>query len=289
MLDLTFRNMTLADVPSAATVMASGEWPGRARFLEWTLANPTIEPLVGELDGRIVATGLGVTNGGPNGPIGWIGMIFVDPALRRRGYGRAITEAVCRRLAARGCRTLALIASNLGQPVYTGMGFRIDAWYQIWQAPTTEVEPRPPEGKRLRPMTVDDVERVVALDRRATGEDRRGLLASLAGKSWLLETGGGELLGFLAQERAESGTIVAADPDDAALLLDLLRKLAHGHCPVVRAALVRAPDGEVSPVARELLAEHGFAPAFETPRMLRGDPHVWDPTLIWSILGFSFG
>jgi GNAT superfamily N-acetyltransferase len=288
--DLEIRDMTLADVPSAAAVMASGEWPGRTAFLEWTLANPTIEPLVGELDGRIVATGLGVTNGGPNGPIGWIGMIFVDPALRRRGYGRAITEEVCRRLEAGGCRTLALIASNLGQPVYAQMGFRIDAWYQIWEAPTVEVEPAAPEGTRLRPMTAGDVDRVGLLDRRATGEDRRGLLASLAGKSWLLETeDGAEILGFLARERTDGGTIVAADPDDAALLLDLLRKLAHGHGPVARAALVRAPDGEVSPAARELLANHGFAPAFETPRMLRGNPHDWDPSLIWGILGFSFG
>jgi GNAT superfamily N-acetyltransferase len=293
--DLDIRNMTLADVPAAVAVMDSGEWPGRTRFLEWALANPTIEPLVGERDGRIVATGLGVTNGGPNGPIGWVGMIFVDPALRRRGFGRAITEEVCRRLEAGGCRTLALIASNLGQPVYAQMGFRIDAWYQIWEAPTlagtpgTGAELPAPDDRRLRPMMADDVDRVGALDRRATGEDRRGLLASLTGKSWLLESPEGALLGFLARQGDTGGTIITAHPDDAALLLDLLRKLAHGRSPVARAALVRPPDGEVSPVARELLASHGWAPAFETPRMLRGDPHDWDPSLIWGILGFSFG
>jgi GNAT superfamily N-acetyltransferase len=293
--DLDIRNMTLADVPAAVAVMDTGEWPGRTAFLEWALANSTIEPLVGELDGRIVATGLGITNGGPKGPIGWVGMIFVDPTLRRRGYGQAITEEVCRRLEAGGCRTLALIASNLGQPVYAQMSFRIDAWYQIWEAPTVKgraahgAEPEAPQGKRLRSMTADDVDRVGALDWRATGEDRRGLLASLTGKSWLLEDRDGKLLGFLARQRADGGTIVAADPDDAALLLGLLRKLAHGHSPVARAALVRPPNGEVSPVARELLANHGWAPAFETPRMLRGDPHDWNPSLIWGILGFSFG
>jgi GNAT superfamily N-acetyltransferase len=293
--ELDVRNMTLADVPAAVAVMDTGEWPGRTAFLEWALANPTIEPLVGELGGQIVATGLGITNGGPKGPIGWVGMIFVDPTLRRRGFGQAITEEVCRRLEAGGCRTLALIASNLGQPVYAQMGFRIDAWYQIWEAPTvdgmpaTGVELPAPAGKRLRPMMAHDVDRVGLLDRRATGEDRRGLLASLTGRSWLLEDRDGELLGFLVRQRADGGTTIAADPDDAALLLDLLRKLAHGHGPVARAALVRPPDGEVSPAARELLANHGWAPAFETPRMLRGDPHDWDPSLIWGILGFSFG
>jgi GNAT superfamily N-acetyltransferase len=286
MSDLQIREMTRDDIPAAAAVMATGEWPGRTSFLEWTLANPTIEPLVGLVDGKVAATGMGTRNG----PIGWVGMIFVDPAMRRRGYGRAITEEVCRRLTDAGCRTLTLIASNLGQPVYSEMGFRIEAWYQIWEATTTDVEPDAPEGTRLRAVTTADVDRIGLLDRRATGEDRRRLLATLTDRSWLLETDdGSEILGFLAQERPGSGTIAAADPDDAALLLDLLRKRGHGHVEKVRAAVVRPANGEVPVAVRKRLADRGWVPAFETPRMLRGPSYDWDPSLIWGILGFSFG
>lgn len=286
MSDLQIREMSRDDIPAATAVMATGEWPQRRSFLEWALANPTIEPLAGLVDGRLVATGIGTRNG----QVGWVGMIFVDPAMRRRGYGRAITEEVCRRLTATGCRTLTLIASNLGRPVYSQMDFRIEAWYQIWEAPTTPDEPKAVEGTRLRPVTAADVDRIALLDRRATGEDRRGLFATLTDRSWLLETDdGSEILGFLAQERADSGTIAALAPDHAARLLDLLRKSGHGQVERVRAAVVRPADGEVKESVRKLLADQGWTPAFETPRMLRGPSYDWDPSLIWGILGFSFG
>jgi len=286
MMSLEIRPMTPDDVPAAAAVMESGGWRGRGPFIEWCLANPTIDPLVGLLDGRLVATGQGARNG----PVGWVGSIFVDPTLRRRGYGQAITDEVCRRLEAAGCTTLALIASDLGRPIYAAMGFRIDAWYQIWEAAPQETGPRPRAGTRLRAMTGADADRVGALDRRATGEDRRGLLRELTDSTWLLETDDGEEpLGFLAQAHPESGTIVAPDPDDAAILLDLLRKRVHGIGEVARAALVRPNDGEVSPTARALLAGRGWQPRFETPRMLRGPSIEWDPSLIWGVLGFAFG
>ncbi len=286
MSDLTIRPMTPDDVAVAAAVMESGGWRGRGSYIAWCLANPTIDPLVGLADGRLVATGQGARNG----PVGWVGSIFVDPAMRRRGYGQAITQEVCRRLEAAGCTTLALIASDLGRPIYTAMGFRIDAWYQIWEAPPLEAEPMPPAGTRLRAMTSADVDRVGALDRRATGEDRRGLLRELTDSTSLLETDdGAEILGFLAQARAEAGTIVAPDPGDAAVLLDLLRKRVYGVAAAARAALVRSPDGEVAPRARALLADRGWHPSFETPRMLRGPSIDWDPTLIWGVLGFAFG
>jgi GNAT superfamily N-acetyltransferase len=290
MSDLTFRPMTPQDVPVAAAIMESGGWRGRRPFLEWCLTNPAIDPLVGLLDGRLVATGQGTRNGSGANAVGWVGSIFVDPQLRRRGLGQAITEEVCRRLESAGCSTLALIASDLGRPIYVRMGFRIDAWYQIWEAETTERAPQPREATRLRPMTPADIDRVSELDRRATGEDRSALLRELTETAWLLEADdGGEVLGFLAQAHPENGTIVAPHPADAAVLLDLLRKRAHGQAPMARAALVRPPDGEPDPQARQLLADKGWQPHFETPRMLRGPAIDWDPTLIWGVLGFAFG
>jgi GNAT superfamily N-acetyltransferase len=293
MADLSIREMTLDDVPAAVAIMDAGGWHGRGHFWEWALTVPTIDAYVGLLDGHVVATGMGTNNG----PIGWVGSIFVDASLRRHGYGRAITEAVCDRLESRGCETLALIASDLGRPVYREMGFRVDGWYQIWEAPTL---PSPdPVGRAggsddavVRPASRDDVAAIAALDRKATGEDRTAVLAALIDRTWVLPTaagGGGEIRGFLAQERAESGTVIASKPGDAALLLRHLRAVGHGRVERVRAAVPRPPDGEVRPEARQLLGEAGWTPAFETPRMLRGPSPVWDPTLIWGILGFSFG
>jgi hypothetical protein len=230
-------------------------------------------------DGAIVATGLATVNE----PVGWVGMIFVDPSQRSQGFGRALTEAVCARLDAAGCTTQALIASEYGRPLYEKMGFRIDAWYQILEAAPIDAAPAPPPGTTLRQMRPDDVDRVGRLDLRATGEDRRGLLGRLAGSGWLLEARD-ELLGFLIQILPESAALIAPDPEDAACLLNLLRHLGKGRTRTVRAVAV---DGN-APAQRQLEAL-GWSLTFATPRMLRGAPVAWDPGLIWSLLSFGFG
>jgi GNAT superfamily N-acetyltransferase len=281
---MQIRDMTEADIDAAVAMMVAGGWGERRPFMEAVLAVPCCEPLVGTVDGRVVATGLVTVNGA----VGWVGSIFVDPAMRGRGLGRAMTEEVCRRLEAAGCETLALIASELGRPIYERMGFRIDGWYQVHRAAPLPSPPVPPPGVRLRPMLPADLERVGALDRRATGEDRSVLLGSLVDRGWVLEDGdggaGGRLRGFLVAINADSGALVAPDPADALVLLHQLRFLGSGRTGVVRSVVL-----DVHVPGRRLLAETGWEWSFQTPRMLRGPAIVLDPSLIWGVLGFAFG
>ena len=279
MTDLQIRDMTPADIDAAVALYRSGGWEERRSFLETVMANPSCRLLAGVLEGAVIGTGLATVNG----PVGWVGSIFVDADLRRQGYGRAMTQAVCDVLDSAGCVTQALIASEYGKPIYEKMGFRIDGWYQILEALPLSAAPVPPTGTSLRPMREEDIDRGGELDRRATGEDRRGLLAPLAGGSWLLEAND-ELLGFLIQILPDSAAIVAPDPDDGACLLDLLRHLGTGRARTLHAAALKGnEDGQL------VLERRGWNPTFATPRMLRGKSIEWDPTLIWSLLGFAFG
>jgi GNAT superfamily N-acetyltransferase len=279
MIKLEIRDMTAGDIDAAVALYRSGGWDERRSFLETVLANPACHSLIGVSDGALVATGLATVNG----PVGWVGSIFVDPARRSQGLGRAITEAVCTRLDAAGCTTQALIASQYGQPLYEKMGFRIDAWYQILETIPLDAAPTPPPGTSLRRMLRTDIDRVGRLDFRATGEDRRVLLAPLVAGGWLLEAGD-ELLGFLIQILPASAALVAPDPQHAACLLDLLRHLGTNRAKALRAAVVRGNE----PTQRQL-EKLGWSAAFATPRMLRGKPIPWEPALIWSLLGFAFG
>jgi hypothetical protein len=203
--------------------------------------------------------------------------------LRRQGLGRAMTDAACARIDAAGCATQALIASEYGKPLYEKMGFRVDGWYQVMKAPPLEAAPTPPRGTTLRPMRPGDIDRVGRMDRRATGEDRRVLLGSLAEGGWLLEAGD-ELLGFLVSITPGSAALVAPDPQDAACLLDLLRHLGESRAKAIRAAVVRGNEA-----GQALLEERGWSPTVAEPRMLRGESIEWEPGLIWGLLGFAFG
>jgi GNAT superfamily N-acetyltransferase len=271
--------MAAADIDAAVVLYRSGGWGERGPFLEKLLANPSCQPLVGMRDGAIVATGLATVNGS----VGWVGSIFVDTSLRSQGLGRVMTEAVCDRLDAAGCTTQALIASEYGKPLYEKMGFRIDGWYQILEAVPLDSAPTPARGATLRPIRPDDIERIGELDRRATGEDRRGLLGALAVGGWLMEAGD-ELLGFLIQILPDSAALIAPDSGHAACLLDLLRHLGKGRAKTIHAAVVNGNQA-----GQTALEDRGWGATFETPRMLRGQSILWEPQLIWGLLGFAFG
>ena len=274
---LQIRAMTPADIDPVAAIYRAGSWGERRLFLESVLSNSACKALVGICDGAVTATGMATVNG----RVGWVGSIFVDVSQRSRGFGRAMTEAVCAEIDAAGCTTQALIASRYGRPLYEKMGFRADGAYQILEAPTLGASPAQPHGTSVRHMTRDDLGRLGELDARATGEDRRALLAPMVGSGWVLESGA-DLLGYLVQIWPESAALVATEREHALFLLDLLRYLGHGRTDRARAAV----HGEEE---RHLLARLGWEPIMTEPRMLRGEAVEWKPSLIWSILGFAFG
>lgn len=284
MTDLQIRPMTAADVPQASELFRAGGWGERRELLELALSIPTIRPLVGIRGGEVVAAGQATVNGS----VGWVGSIFVRESLRGHGYGRAMTAAVCDLIDKAGCATRALIASDLGRPLYEKMGFRVDATYRVFEARPLETLPAARANTVLRPMRADDLDRVGRLDSRATGEDRRTLLGcvgALPGRGWVLESDEvSDLLGFAISILPGAGATVASEPDDAACLLDLLRHLASGRANAARAAIVTTHQ-----TGLQMLAERGWQGRFDTPRMLRGPSPRWNPALIWSLLGFAFG
>jgi uncharacterized protein YecE (DUF72 family)/ribosomal protein S18 acetylase RimI-like enzyme len=82
--------------------------------------------LVGTIDASIVATVMG----GYEGHRGWVNYLAVDPASRRRGYGRTLMSEIERRLRALGCPkvSLQIRAENKDAiEFYDRIGFAEDA------------------------------------------------------------------------------------------------------------------------------------------------------------------
>jgi GNAT superfamily N-acetyltransferase len=282
---LQIRPMTPDDVAPAAAMYRAGGWGEREAYMRWAMTVPTCRLLVGVAEGRIVATGLATING----PVGWVGSIFVDVEMRSHGYGRLMTEAACELIDAAGCRTQALIASEFGKPLYDKMGFRVDDEYQIYGvpklAPGSIVPTAAKRGLPSRPMTSGDLAAVCELDREATGEDRSALIESLAGTGWVVDATprDGGLRGFLVSTLPDSGALIARAPEAATSLLASLRSTAGEGRPVY----ATVPLGNEA--GRRYLEELGWRPSFRTPRMLRGEPIPWRPEMIWDVLSFAFG
>src|SRR4029078_13435544 len=104
--------MTAADTEAAAELLRRGDWGERLLIFDWAIGQPTVAPLVTERAAEIFGTGVGSAHG----PVGWVGTIFVEPARRGSGLGRAVTRAVISAVEARGVRTLVLIATCVSRP-----------------------------------------------------------------------------------------------------------------------------------------------------------------------------
>jgi len=268
--------MTPADVPAATAAVLRGDWGDRGPFFDFVAAHASCRPIVADEDGELVGTGVGTVNGS----VGWVGTIYVVPERRGRGIGRALTEAVVSDLEAAGCRTLVLVATRAGMPVYERLGFRLQTHYV-----TLEAGGVPGPEHAIRSFAPDDLPAMAALDEAATGEDRRHLLAALAAPDTcrVVEEPAGRVAGFVLRAPWGGGATIARDQTTA------LRILAGRRAAADPARLVRAglPAENEAGIAR--LLELGWVRGYEAPRMIRGEAAPWHPEMVWGQFNMALG
>jgi len=273
------RDMRGADVDAAVELALAQGWRDRRAFFGLALRTQTCQPLVGVVEGRVVATGVATAAG----RVGWLGAVVVEEAFRGRGYGRAMTEELARRLRSAGCATLSLVATAAGRPLYERMGFRLATHYHQMEGDHLGRAPDPPPGARLRPMEPDDLPRVFELDRLATAEDRRAVLAELSkSDGWVLDDASG-LRGFLIPSDRAHAAIVAPQLEDGLCLVDMLRHVAPG------GSQVRAGIPDEHAAAWHELEARGWRPTWLAPRMLEGPDVPWRPKWIWGLINSAMG
>jgi ribosomal protein S18 acetylase RimI-like enzyme len=274
------RRMTETDTEPAAEMLRRGDWGERRIFFDWAIRQPTLIPMVAEADGEVVGTGVGSVHGS----VGWVGTIFVEPEHRRSGLGRALTRAVCGALEERGCQSLVLIASDMGQPLYAGEGFRI-LEHQI----RFSIDGLPPDSSDRDPLVrayrEEDFDAIVELDRHATGEDRRPILTSLLNPAATLVAlrPDGSVAGYLARAPWRGGALIAPDPDPALRLLEA-RRNSVGQSGKAGAGLLESNE-----IGRARLRAAGWLEEPGGVRMIRGEPLEWHPEAIWGQFNGALG
>jgi GNAT superfamily N-acetyltransferase len=272
------RPMRAADVAPAGELMRRGDWGDRTTFLAWAVGHPSCHPLVAEVGGRVLGTGIATAFGS----VGWVGTIFVDQDRRGQGLGRALTRAVIKDLEARGCRTLLLIATEHGRPLYEHEGFSILTEQRRFAAPrTADTGP----DSRVRPFSPEMLPAMIELDRESSGGDRSAVLRTLATPETMRVAIGpdGSVRGFLLRGPWGGASLVASDPDDAVRLLDWRRRRAG---PDERVATGLPGLNEAG---RERLVAEGWVEERGGTRMIRGEPLDWRPESVWGQLNGALG
>lgn len=277
--DPTIRAMTAADVATASEMIRRGEWGDRSVFLGWAVGYEPSHVFVAEDAGRIVGTGIATANGS----VGWVGTIFVATDRRREGLGGALTRTVIDDLESRGCRTLVLIATDAGRPLYERLGFEVDVPQVGFRA--TGLPASQAEDHTIRPFEPGMLSEIVALDRLATGENRAALLEILTtpDTARVVVGGDGSVRAFLIRAPWGGVSLMAPDADDAIRLLDWRRRQAGADHPVYAGL----PDTDDS--RRVRLDSAGWTITGAGARMIRGEPLDWRPDWIWGHFNGALG
>jgi GNAT superfamily N-acetyltransferase len=233
------------------------------------------EVVVAEADGDLVGVAAGAVFAGT----GWVGGVAVVPAHRRVGLGGGLTEAIAGFLEGRGVATVLLHATALGRPVYERLGFVPESAYLTLSGPTLPRSATRPPVRAGRPA---DLEAVLALDRAATGEDRRRLLAALWPTGGLLAAGDGRPLGYhLASPWRSGGATIATDPQAGLALLHAVRAAPGDEVAISLPAANTAAVGS--------LRSAGFTERYRTIRMHRGPRVSWDPAALFAAHNLFWG
>ncbi len=214
-------------------------------------------------DTGIVGTG----NAFNLGESGWLGNIIVKPAYHRQGIGLFITRHLCRYLMEEGCKTILLLASDEGRSVYQKAGFRTIMKYRYFTSCNETPVSLPGEIRRIEKS---DQEKVIEMDRKTTGEDRRLLILKSFKNGWVYDNRS-SISGFYLPDFGR-GVVIAIDRLAGIKLLELKHSLrnARSGIPVDNHEAI------------EYFANGGFTEISPCTRMMMGSELGWSPGNIYS-------
>lgn len=213
-----YRAMRKEDLNSAQQLSAQVKWPHRVE--DWQFVHELGQGFVAELEGQVVGTAICWKFGPEHASLG---MIIVSPEHQGLGIGKQLMNKLLEELAG---RTMFLIATESGKPLYERLGFQttgIDIHQHqgaVFDVPLIPLTP----GERIRPVSNNDAPALANLWSQAEGFDRTELVNALLSEAeGVAIDKDGELLGFALYRRFGRGyvigPVVAAEEHHAKALI----------------------------------------------------------------------
>ena len=221
--------MADTDVPFADRIRDLAGWNQSLQDWKRLLRHDPRGCFVAEWSGRPAGT---ATTTVYSKDLAWIGMVLVDPDMRRQGIGTALLVRCIERLRQSGVGCIKLDATPLGRKVYGPLGFLAEWSLSRWD--TAELAPCPARIDTAsdpgpRPLDSGDIGCVADLDASAFGVARNRMLSMLATQSQtrVRRDGAGRIEGYgmlrPGQRAYYLGPMVAEDESSGiALAEDLL-------------------------------------------------------------------
>lgn len=253
----TVRPAIRAEAPLVADLLRrAGFGSTVGRLLDYPFGGRSARVFVAEDRSALVGT----ASVASFGATGWIGALGVEPSVRRRGIGGALTEQCIAWLREQGAHTVLLYATDQGRPVYERLGFVAEGSATAWRGVAGARR-----GAAVRRLADEDRVKILAADRAATGENRSAVIEQLRPLRGVAVDDDAGVQGFAVASAWGSGAAIVAAGEDVGLTL--MSAAAAGPEP----ATLIVPD--TNPSAAEAVRRWGFARYNTAERMRLGpDP-----------------
>lgn len=279
---ISIRTIDESDIDLADAIQAAAYGNGERRAL--IRMYQRLQPdgwIVASLDGEPA----GFAGAIAYGPLGYVGLVSVLPALQRRGVAKAMMDYLLEWMRAHGDPVVALDASESGAPLYERLGFVDDEQTVVFVQDDCAALPRLSE--RVVSLLPADIPAVTAFDAPIFGAGRpavfRYLLAEAPERAFVARDAGGAVSGYLFAQSGVIGPWAARTAAEAEGLLAAALRLDYAGPPRV---LAPGSNGD----AALLLMHYGFSPRRALRHMrLGGDGPVGQRTLLYGLTSFAIG
>ena len=164
------------DWPDVERLLVEEEWPFLRSDVEVSHRQPGATSIVARKDGRFA--GFFITHA--FGDVGYLDMMVIDRAFRKRGVARPLYFRTLKALKKEGCRSMVVHTTNDSSRLIRLLGFKPGGSYTLLTR--DPASPGPSEGA-VDLLGPDDAGEIVALDAEVFGRARPEWVASLLHQS----------------------------------------------------------------------------------------------------------
>lgn len=245
-------------------------WPDITEHFNFYIRSSFCNPIKILLNNRIAGIGCAILHGNT----AWLGHIIVHKEYRNKGIGTAVTKTLCDQFNKNQFRTISLIATQLGEPVYKKLGFRTDTEYHFFR--NEDIKGFDYDTDSIKSDGSAYADEILDIDSLASGENRTLLLRPhIAHAKVFIKNN--RVTGFYLPTLNE-GPVVSTDPSAGIELLKLRF--------INKSVSVLPQENET---AIQFLTKNNFRLYQKGTRMSLGQKTEFRPDMIFSRIGGNMG
>jgi len=261
--------LTSSDIPLLTLLQPEG-WHDIVPVYTFYNTSPFCFPIKITIANELIGVGTTILHN----DVAWLAHIIVHPDYRNRGIGKFITESLIENIDTRFCKTIYLIATALGEPVYEKSGFKTETEYLFYKnlAADKIFTPSP----NIVPYNQLHHDQIKRMDQRISGENRSFHFEEYLPNAYVY-TINNHVEGYYIPDFHEGLIIATSSEAGTGLMQKRLTTKEHAAFPI----------DNISAIA--CMSMQGFEPFKTAKRMRLGEIRDVDYTQIFNRIAGSIG